>query len=69
MDEDESCARQRHAHRQLRHAVRLARDDRFGSQFSHSTVCPQFSLALSFEAALLYMVADSFGFPVLCIYT
>lgn len=63
MDEEESCTRQAlHAHRQLRHAVRLARDDRFGSQFSHSTVCPQFTLALSFEAAFLYMVADSGGF-------
>jgi hypothetical protein len=48
--------------------ILLAMDDRrFGSQFSHSTVYPQFSLALSFEAALLRLQTVAVP-PYFCIY-
>lgn len=68
-EEEESCTRQARTHRQLRHAaVRLARDDRFGSQFSHSTVYPQFSLALSFEAALIWLQTVAVS-PYFVVYT
>ena len=63
-EEEESCTRQA----RTQTTILLAMDDRrFGSQFSHSTVYPQFSLALSFEAALLRLQTVAVP-PYFCIY-